>query len=302
MGDQGAARLSLKKSLSHLCHRLEQTQVVRRHLQSIFRAVEESKQTFLTADRLKELNIEVSSLELEAAGTAKFYQPCPENELVVIKWDEVELWRWDEGRAEEPARVDHNLFKVWHQIWAYKFLNDLKIDWEYCDNHPVTGRAEYPPRHPYQWIAHNESNSTSFKPHFAMQVMHDAEPEEQLSRGEILPITAYMGFRLKDYQYVQHYYMPILVFSIFRSQARILQAYHDGTYLHISKSGFYDFKEDNRTNYELFVRWLCCKPCGETRIPLHVQGEGLDERTVKELRSYLKKALNIGIAKKSADS
>lgn len=75
----------------------------------------------------------------------------------------------------------------------------------------------------------------------------------------------------------------VLVVSIFRSQARILQAHHDGEYLHISKSKFVDFTENCRENYELFVRWIYSIPCGDTQAPLAIKGEELPQRSYEQI-------------------
>ena len=69
--------------------------------------------------------------------------------------------------------------------------------------------------------------------------------------------------------------------SIFRSKARILQAYHDGKRLHISKSRFYDFTENVTENYELFMRWIHGIPCGDTEATVNINGEKVGDRTVE---------------------
>lgn len=80
---------------------------------------------------------------------------------------------------------------------------------------------------------------------------------------------------------MQRFLTQVMVISIFRSQARILQAYHDGQHLYISKSKFLDFTKNCRENYELFVRWIYSVPCGDTRAPLAIEGEKLPQRTYK---------------------
>ncbi|QSS50707.1 hypothetical protein I7I53_11498 [Histoplasma capsulatum var. duboisii H88] len=67
--------------------------------------------------------------------------------------------------------------------------------------------------------------------------------------------------------------------SIFRSKAGILQAFHDGKHLHISKSKFYDFKENIRENCEFFARWTYRIPCDDTITTLPIDGKKLNART-----------------------
>ncbi|OOF91745.1 hypothetical protein ASPCADRAFT_509744 [Aspergillus carbonarius ITEM 5010] len=117
---------------------------------------------------------------------------------------------------------------------------------------------------------------------------HYADPEESLRRSEVLPIVGYMRWRLRQFDLIRHYIFPVLVISIFRSKARILQAYHDGHHLYISKSPFVDFKENKRENYELFVRWVHGVPCGDTKTPLAIEGEELDEATSRLIDDDLK--------------
>ncbi|OJD20933.1 hypothetical protein ACJ73_07729 [Blastomyces percursus] len=85
----------------------------------------------------------------------------------------------------------------------------------------------------------------------------------------------------------------ILVISIFRSKARVLRAHHDGRHLHISKSKFYDFTVNLKENYELFARWIHGIPCGDTTTPLDIEGETLDDRTVKHVDRLLKKTYKL---------
>ncbi|KAL2814679.1 hypothetical protein BDW59DRAFT_20365 [Aspergillus cavernicola] len=297
MGDP-KARDAVRRLLPYICTRMERTNVVSKDLNRIFHTIKASQDVVLTDRHLKELGIKLSSFNLETdttdGRTATFFRPLSKGELPTIDWNNLDLWEWYEGLGEEPARVDHNLYSVWHQVWAGWFLNDVKMTWTGCEEIPVGGGAEFPPRNPYQWVAHHETQAKSLTiPHFMVKVTHHAEPDERISRGEVLPITSYMEWRLRLTHYVQHFYMPILVVSFFRSKARILQAYHDGKQLHISMSKFYDFKEDNHTNYELFARWLHSKPCGDTSAPINIVGEKLDDRSVKKLESHLKQLLKV---------
>lgn len=85
----------------------------------------------------------------------------------------------------------------------------------------------------------------------------------------------------------------VLAVSIFRSKARILQAHYDGQHLQIFKSDFYDFKENIKENYELFVRWTYSIPCGDTFTPLCIEGEKLEDPAIRRLDKFLKKVYKV---------
>lgn len=70
---------------------------------------------------------------------------------------------------------------------------------------------------------------------------------------------------------------------MFRSKARVLQAYNDGKYLHIRKSKFCHFTENNKENYKLFVRWIHSIPCGDTFAPLSIQPIKSDDWIIKKV-------------------
>ncbi|OJI88798.1 hypothetical protein ASPTUDRAFT_205837 [Aspergillus tubingensis CBS 134.48] len=149
---------------------------------------------------------------------------------------------------------------------------------------PRIASGEHTPDVPYSWQTIGEMKADSLDiPHCIFQMYNYADPEEPLHRSEVLPIVGFMRWRLNRFNYINHRTFPVLVVSIFRSQARILQAYHDGEYLRISKSKFIDFTENCRENYELFVRWIYSIPCGDTQAPLAIKGEELSQRSYEQI-------------------
>ncbi|GLA60814.1 hypothetical protein AtubIFM54640_001311 [Aspergillus tubingensis] len=149
---------------------------------------------------------------------------------------------------------------------------------------PRIASGEHTPDVPYSWQTIGEMKADSLDiPHCIFQMYNYADPEEPLHRSEVLPIVGFMRWRLNRFDYIKHRTFPVLVVSIFRSQARILQAHHDGEYLHISKSKFVDFTENCRENYELFVRWIYSIPCGDTQAPLAIKGEELPQRSYEQI-------------------
>ncbi|GKZ31044.1 hypothetical protein AbraIFM66950_011010 [Aspergillus brasiliensis] len=266
--------------------RVAQTNVVSRHLRRIFTATKALKHSVLADRDLETLGIKLSELDLEGARSPEhetFYQPLPKSELPEIDWDKVHFSEWHEGRSHEPLRVHYTLDRVFGRVYGAWLCDDKQQTWVprrcYRAN-PRIASGEHTPDFPYPWQAVSEMEADSLSvPHCSFQMYHYADPEEPLRRSEILPIVGFMRWRLNRFDYIKHRTFPVMVISIFRSQARILQAYHDGKYLRISKSKFVDFTENSRENYELFVRWICSIPCGDTQAPLAIKGEPLPRRS-----------------------
>ena len=81
------------------------------------------------------------------------------------------------------------------------------------------------------------------------------------------------------------YCHKVLIVSIFPSQARILQVYFDGEYLHIAKSKLYEFKSKMKEKYTLFARWSVAEPCGEVKT-VQIDGEDLPASVIKQMEAY----------------
>ncbi|GLA19109.1 hypothetical protein AnigIFM62618_006772 [Aspergillus niger] len=266
--------------------RVAQTNVVSRHLSHIFTATKALKHSVLTEHDLDTLGIKLSEHDLEgecSKGHQAFYQPLPKSKLPEIDWDKVHFSKWHEGHSDEPRRVHYTLQSVSGRVYGAWFRGGEHQTWVHRQCYranPRTASGEHTPDVPYSWqtVAEMEADSLDI-PHCSFQMYHYADPEEPLRRSEVLPIVGFMRWRLNRFNYIKHRTFPVMVVSIFRSQARILQAYHDGKYLHISKSKFVDFTENCRENYELFVRWIYSLPCGDTVAPLPIKGEELPRRS-----------------------
>ncbi|KAK2801624.1 hypothetical protein FQN50_007685 [Emmonsiellopsis sp. PD_5] len=277
--------------------RLAKTRVIGRHLNRISSATKDLKQTVLTS-QLEGLGIRLSFLDLEgdSGHDMTFYRPLPKEQFPVINWDGVGFSDWTEGYSEESRRVDITLDNISSELWGAWLRNNKQQPWAqykyYRAGQIATG--EYTPNAPYQWQTRGDIEAKSlYIPHCSFRIIHYIDPEEPLRRSEVLPIVAYMKWRIRQFNYVEHYVFPILAISIFRSKARVLQAHHDGRHLHISKSNFYDFKTNIKENYELFARWIHSIPCGDTTTPLNIEGEMLDEHTVKQVDQYLRKTYKL---------
>ncbi|RAL00035.1 uncharacterized protein BO80DRAFT_494448 [Aspergillus ibericus CBS 121593] len=279
-------REQFAKVQQNVAMRVGQTNVVYRDLTRIFNATKACDHTNLTDSDLRTLGITLAAFDLQgkSTGDAKtFFQPLPKSELPAIDWGRVRFSDWTEGYSHEPRRVERVLQSVSNRLWCSWLENSKKQPWvqRKCYREiPSIATGEHTPDVPYEWQTCGEIEAKSFDiPHCSFRVYHYAEPEESLRRSEVLPIVGYMRWRLSQFDYICHHTFPVLVVSIFRSKARILQAYHDGQRLHISKSRFVDFREPKRENYELFVRWIHGVPCGDTEAPLGIKGEEIDQVT-----------------------
>ncbi|XRM46748.1 hypothetical protein ABZX51_009776 [Aspergillus tubingensis] len=278
--------------------RVAQTNVVSRHLSHIFTATKTLKYSSLTEEDLDTLRIKLSEQDLErkcSNGHQTFYQPLPKSELPEINWDNVHFSKWHEGRKSEPRRVHYTLRSVSGRVYAAWFHDRKHQTWVHRQCYRANPRfasGEHTPDVPYSWQVVEEMEADTLDiPHCSFQMYNYADPEEALRRSEVLPIVGFMRWRLNRFDYIKHRTFPVLVVSIFRSQARILQAYHDGEYLHISKSKFVDFTENCRENYELFVRWIYSIPCGDTQAPLAIKGEELPQRSYDQINKGFRHAV-----------
>ncbi|KAE8148499.1 hypothetical protein BDV25DRAFT_158184 [Aspergillus avenaceus] len=276
-----------------LLNRISKVNAMCRHLMHIFHEIKHSERSSLTEANMKELRITHSHLDLDEPcyDDSTFYKPLPKSEFPKIDWSEVHFSEWVEHYSAEPRRVEDTLQTVCNELFFAWFNDDTKQHWvqrKCYHEKPSIGTGEYTPDVPYEWRTCGDMEATSLDhPHCIFRIIHYAVPEEPLRRGEILPIAAYMKWRAKQLDHIKHFTFPILVVSIFRSQARILQAHHDGKHLHIRKSKFYNFEENNTENYELFARWLSGAPCGATKTPLPIDGVPVNNRTIQKVDRVL---------------
>ncbi|RJE21390.1 hypothetical protein PHISCL_06260 [Aspergillus sclerotialis] len=296
------AREEMEEVRPLVIERVSKMRIVLDHLNRIFRETKALEHTALTDRCLKDLGIKLSFLNLNEPSQDNsmiFYKPLPKEELPQVDWDHADFHDWEErfGYSSECRRVDLTLFKVTMNVWGQWFRNDKQQPWAHrkCYNeYPSIGTGEWGPYAPYEWQTHREiEGDEPFISHCSFSIIHYADPEEPLRRSEVLPIVAYMKWRMRQIIYLEHYTFLVLAVSIFRSKARILQAHYDGQHLQIFKSDFYDFKENIKENYELFVRWTYSIPCGDTFTPLCIEGEKLEDPAIRRLDKFLKKVYKV---------
>ncbi|KAE8354007.1 hypothetical protein BDV28DRAFT_95356 [Aspergillus coremiiformis] len=291
---------ALQNARAAVLRRVAKTKIVCSHLEHVFEAMKISKHTALADLDLEKLRIKLSSLDLEGnshGDNSAFFRALSKSELPEIEWEEVEFSEWTEGYSDEPRRIDNTLQSLSNQLWGAWLRYNKKQPWiqRKCYKEvPSIGTGEYTPDVPYEWQTHGDVEATSLAiPHCSFRVIHYADPGEPLRRSEVLPIVAYMRWRMIQFDYIEHYIFPVLVVSIFRSKVRLLQAYHDGEHLRISKSKFYDLTENISGIYELLIQWIHGIPCGDTEAPLHIKGEDLDDSTIKRIENILKEIFQL---------
>ncbi|KAB8276626.1 hypothetical protein BDV30DRAFT_246443 [Aspergillus minisclerotigenes] len=261
---------------------LEKTDVVYRHLARILQETTNLTQMALTSGYCNELNIKLSSLELERISrneTLAFYEPLLKSDIPALDWGKVRFSEWTEGDSEESRRVDitlDNLLNRLREAWLRNNEEHILERWTHgltswlmqlqaYEESAMTG--EHTPDVPYEWqiTRHVKASSTS-NSHCIFRVLHYADPEEPLRRSEILPIVSHMKERMTHFDLIQHYAFP--------------------PPLHI-KSKSYDFEENSHENYELFMRWICGVPCGSTKKSLPIEGKRLSNRRIKMIDELL---------------
>ncbi|KAL4881327.1 hypothetical protein BJY04DRAFT_189631 [Aspergillus karnatakaensis] len=292
-------RAEVRRLIPIVCARQEKVGVARRSLQRIYRKVTKSSGTFATNTQLDVLHVSVSPLDLETGVQDEkfrtFFKPLSKPELPTINWKKLKLWepRADSKPLEEAHRIRYNLGEVEVAfLWAFSDRDESspwvsgKHDTRY--SLPTVGFLN---EHPYEWAGHSELQAKDlWQTHYLFHLENCIEPQESLSRAELLAISAYMKERAALPEHLEHYYFPILCVSSFAGKARILQAYHDGKNLCISKSDLYDFRENQIENYELFARWMYSKPCGDINEALDVEAPELDSHCRRDTIRLVKKA------------
>ncbi|KAL4797717.1 hypothetical protein BDV19DRAFT_358561 [Aspergillus venezuelensis] len=299
---QGAGR----KNLPVLTKRLSKTRVVSWHLSDIYRKTKASPDIFLTDSDLKSSKIEILILDLETddqgANQTLFYRPIAESELPTIDWNMPDFWEARPNYSDQVLRIHHNLSEICIAVaWAYHYDSEKRQPWVDCKKNNTHPTFEDSLCAPYKWEAYHAAQAKlagSSVPHLRSDIVNyvDLDPQESLTRGEVLAIAAYMEWRSKQRAHWEHYYFPILFISMFRSGARILQAHHNGKTLVISKSKFYDLSgDDNDETYKLFARWIFSKPCGDTTTPLPIAGDPLPDVLVRKLERTLTSSRTVNV-------
>ncbi|KAE8155032.1 hypothetical protein BDV25DRAFT_146874 [Aspergillus avenaceus] len=280
-----------------ILNRLGKTEPVRLHLDHIFRTIKQSETTTLDEHDLSRFKIKVSRLDLDTEGS--FFKPLPRSQLPQINWDEVNFSDWAAGETNEARRVDYTFLRVSSHIWNATFQNSDQ-EWiprkYYHEDTNIGGSVEL---RPLEWQTTGEvEEKWRRKPHCSYRIFHYAEPSDALRRGEVLSLLRYMRWRMQQGSFLQHYTFPVLICSISRSKVRLLEAYHDGESLCISKSEFYDFKENVVENYQLFMQWIFGVPCGDTCAPLQITGVEFAPATKKRILSNLARKARLADARR----
>ena len=93
---------------------------------------------------------------------------------------------------------------------GYEELNLTCSLFRCYNEYPSIGSGEWGPSAPYEWQTHREiEGDEPFISHCSFSIIHYADPEEPLRRSEVLPIVAYMKWRMRQVIYLEHYTFPV---------------------------------------------------------------------------------------------
>ncbi|PWY85858.1 hypothetical protein BO94DRAFT_566577 [Aspergillus sclerotioniger CBS 115572] len=252
---------------------LGKKQAIARRLEGIATKTANLQSSCLSDGFLKQNGIKVSLLDLEGKPNNShdmFYTPCPQHKLPIIPWDEVDLLDFKEGHRAEAFRVNHTLDEISAQLDS---PSNVWVEQEFYDK-PETdiGVGEYY-NTPFEWykVTEAEAESPSI-PHCIVRIVQHTDPAKCLF--------------LRYVRYVEQTIFPLLLISVLPSQARVLQVHFDGEYLRIAKSKLYDFKENNKANYELFTRWMFPTACGDVKA-IQMKSEEPNDAVKDQVELYL---------------
>jgi hypothetical protein len=103
-------------------------------------------------------------------------------------------------------------------------------------------------------------------PHLASIVCQGVNNTGPLLRTEFLTIIGIILDRMRSEWSETQLIFPLMVFSMIGTEGRILLAHYDGDKLHVRYSQLYEFKEFDKDNMDLFLRWMMNEPVGDTAI------------------------------------
>ncbi|PLB43615.1 hypothetical protein P170DRAFT_58078 [Aspergillus steynii IBT 23096] len=196
-----------------IINRLEKTNVISRQLVQVWQKIKITEQGFFADHDLKTLGIQLSTFDLESPTPTKdtrFYNPL--SELPNIDWGKVQFSEWTEGYIEESRRINITFLSLSNRLTeAWLRSNDETpfAYWKYLIERPAIATGEHTPDVPYEWQTHSDvgAKSTNLS-HCIFRISNYTEPEEQLSRGELIAIVTYMKWRMVQIKHIQHYLFP----------------------------------------------------------------------------------------------
>ncbi|OJD23541.1 hypothetical protein ACJ73_05106 [Blastomyces percursus] len=101
------------------------------------------------------------------------------------------------------------------------------------------------------WLPENDDY-----PHMVLVSVHnfeaDGSTDSTVLRGEAILVARMLLWRMMLVAY---------------TKVRVVQAYFDGENLNMALSDFLDFSTRNEASWDLLLRWILCKPIGDTKIP-----------------------------------
>ncbi|KAK2811368.1 hypothetical protein FQN50_002245 [Emmonsiellopsis sp. PD_5] len=264
---------------------MERRKVVIGQLRSMYHRVKQFKPSSFSDSDLTRLGIKLLPLDLTqlAATGPCFYAPISENEVPAVPWG-TEGLKVYEPEAEDSKHSYRALGIIqnvsqWivfqkpgsgHTEWSDTLLTRCYRE----DPGIPNARAEYVAGGAnYNWSVNGEMEAYSAEyPHCKFHILQEVEAEEPLRRSEILPILAFMPWRMSILKYRQHEIIPILLISHFGTKGRILIAHFDGTHPCIQKSEIYHLRGGkDAKNFELFARWRASDAVGNTKVALTAQ-------------------------------
>ncbi len=135
-----------------------------------------------------------------------------------------------------------------------------------------------PAEYPQEWrLASIFDTPHNPRPHLACVLHQGIDMAGPLLRSEVLTIVGVILDRMRSEWSETHLIFPILMVSMIGTRGRILLAHYDGDQLYIQYSKLSEFKDFDKDNIDLFLRWMMSEPIGDTAIlaPEEDNGGGL---------------------------
>ena len=103
----------------------------------------------------------------------------------------------------------------------------------------------------------------------AVRLMKQAIRLDKLNQFRVNPVSVCCPclsaiIRSSDADTISFSSIKVYVYSFCGYQARILETYYDSGTLFVGKTAYVDFKEENRGNIKLYLRWMMSEPSGNT--------------------------------------
>ncbi|TAQ89487.1 hypothetical protein B7494_g2163 [Chlorociboria aeruginascens] len=125
------------------------------------------------------------------------------------------------------------------------------------------------------------------RPHMFCVLHQGVDIIGPLLRTEVLTIVGVILERMRLRLSETHLIFPIIMVSMIGTQGRIIQAHYDGDNLYIQYSELYEFKNFDKDNIDLFLRWMMTEPIGDTAILAPEEdkklGDGVQGRSGRSL-------------------